>query len=157
MNINQIKNIYLANGLDEFKIRSHSDINSVHGVKVSEISGYSTLLFEHKMLFDEFIIHFYNAQGLESRSEFLPLSINYVLSEEFLGKHEDTDDYFVPLGGKITAIHINGDTKVLSTWKDKKFKTIPCSYTEKQNYLRFEYKNGKSKEWQYVISATKWY
>ncbi|WP_278246164.1 hypothetical protein [Ruminiclostridium cellobioparum] len=32
MNINQIKNIYLANGLDEFKIRSHSDINSVYGI-----------------------------------------------------------------------------------------------------------------------------
>lgn len=157
MNINQIKNIYLANGLDEFKIRSHSDINSVHGIKVSEISGYSTLSNEDKLLFDEFIINFYNAQGLESRSEFLPLSINYVLSEEFMGKHGESDDYFVPLGGRITAIHINGNTKVLSIWKDKKFKNISCTYTEKQNYLRFEYKNGKSKEWQHVISAAIWY
>ena len=43
MNINQIKNIYLENSLDEFRIISYSDINSVHGIKVSEISGYSTL------------------------------------------------------------------------------------------------------------------
>lgn len=157
MNINQIKNIYLANGLNEFKIGSHSDINSVHGIKVSEISGYSTLSVDHRKLFNEFIINFYNAQGLESRADFLPLKINYVLAEEYLGKYEDTDDYFVPLGGRITAVHNDGSTKVLSTWKDRRFKSMPCIQIEKQNYLRFEYRNGTNKKWQHVISATRWY
>ncbi len=32
--------------------------------------------------------------------------------EEFLGKHEDAGDYFVPLGGRIAAILSNG--KIMS-------------------------------------------
>lgn len=154
MNISQIKNIYLANGLNDFKVTDHSDIYSVHGIKVSEISGYSSLAEHHKSIFDSFIINFYNAQGLESRDGFIPISINYVLDEESLGKIKESDDHYIPLGGRITAIFGNEQPKVLNNWKDRKYKHLHCIQTEKKYYLRFEYRNSRSKEWQHVISAS---
>lgn len=157
MNISQIKTIYQANGLSDFKVLKPEDITIVHGIKISEISGYNTLSQDHQALFKEFIINFYNAQGLESRAEFFPLSINYVLQEEFIGKHESWEDCYVQVGGRITAIFRDGEKMVISNWKDKKYRNVKHEHTETQNYLRFEYRNRKKKEWQHVLTATQWY
>lgn len=157
MHINQIKTIYQANGLRDFKVLKPEDITVVHGRKISEISGYSTLTQDHKALFEEFIINFYNAQGLECRAELFPLSINYVLQEEFLGKHESWEDCYVPVGGRITAIFRDGGKKVISNWMDKKYRNVQHEYTETQNYLRFEYRNRNHRKWQHVLTATQWY
>ncbi len=155
---NQIKNIYLANGLDEYKVTKHQDIFRVHGIKVEEISGYKTLSKIHKDFFDNFIINFFNAQGLERRSELIPISINYVKAEEYLGKLKDADDFFIPLGGKLTALLGEEQIeKVLCTWKDTNYKKLPRIETERQEYLRFDYRNGRQKEWQHVISDNQWY
>lgn len=158
MDKNQIKNIYLVNGVSGFKVTNLYDMYSVHGIKVADISGYGTLAKMHKEVFDKFIINFFNAQGLERRSELIPISINYVKAEEYLGKLKDSDDFFIPIGGKITALLGEEQIeKVLCTWKDKKYRNLPHIETECQKYLRFDYRNGRQKEWQHVISDNQWY
>ena len=157
MNMTQLKNIYLSNGLKEFKLTNHTDLLNVLSIDIKKIPGYSNLSTEHRTLFDFFIINFYNAWGLEARARLVPISVNFVLDEEYLGKENESDDCYIPLGGKLTAIYDGGKTKVIRCWKDKIYKHLSCTCTEKQNYLRFEYRNGKSKAWQHVISATKWY
>ncbi|PYG84270.1 hypothetical protein LY28_03722 [Ruminiclostridium sufflavum DSM 19573] len=153
----QLKNIYISNGLNEFKLTNHNDLIKVYGIDVVQIHGYSNLSAEHKNIFDFFIINFFNACGLETRARLMPVSINFVLDEEYLGKENESDACYIPLGGKLTALHDGGKTKVIRCWKDKVYCHLPCICTERQRYLRFEYKNGKSKTWQHVISAAKWY
>jgi uncharacterized membrane protein len=67
MNMNQIKNICITNGLNEFKVTSHDDLIKVHGIDVLRIEGYSTLSLDNKVIFDSFIINFFNAWGLEQK------------------------------------------------------------------------------------------
>ena len=153
----QLKSIYLSNGLKEFKLTNHTDLLNIHSIDIKNIPGYSNLSAEHRAIFDSFIINFFNACGLETRARLMPISINFVLDEEYLGKEDATDDYYIPLGGKLTALYDGGSTKTIRCWKDKTYCHLPCICTEKQNYLRFEYRKGKSKSWQHVISATKWY
>jgi len=158
MNIQQIKTIYTANDLSTFKVNSHNDLMKVHGVNIEEIQGYNKLSLEHKTIFDAFILNFYNAQGLEQRSSLLPKSINFVLSEQSLGKRYDTDDFYIPLGTVITAFYADGnETKILKHWKDKKYKDIPCTLKEKEKYLRFEYQINGHEEWLHVLSEERWY
>ena len=155
--MNQIKDIYISNGLNDFILTSHSDLFNVHSIDVKNISGYSNLSAEHRTIFDSFIINFFNAWGLETRVRLVPIRIDFVLDEQYLGKRDAEDDYYITLGGKLTALYDSEKTKVISQWKDKAYKQLPCICTEKQRYLRFEYKNGKTKSWQHVISSTKWY
>ena len=157
MNMNQIKYIYISNGLKEFKLNNHSDLLNVHSIDVKNIPGYSNLSAEHRAVFDSFIINFFNASGLETRARLVPISVNFVLDEEYLGKKDAEDDYYVSIGGKLTALYEGGRIKTIRCWNDKAYKHLPCICTEKQRYLRFEYKNGKTKSWQHVISSTKWY
>ncbi len=152
-----IKNIYLSNGIPDFKLTNHTDLLNVHSIDIKNTPGYSNLSTEHRTLFDSFIINFYNAWGLEARDRLIPISVNFILDEEYLGKREASDDCYIPLGGKLTTIYDGGKTKVIRCWKDKVYCHLPSICTEQQSYLRFEYKNGKSKSWQHVISATKWY
>jgi hypothetical protein len=158
MNSQQIKNIYTANGLCAFQLNNYDDLMKVHGVSVNEIQGYNNLSQEHKSIFGIFILNFYNAQGLETRTALLPSSINYVLAEQSLGKGNDSDDYYIPLGTTITAIYADkNETKILRKWKDKKYKNIPCTHIEKEYYLRFEYQTNRHGEWMHVLSGTRWY
>lgn len=153
----KLKNIYLSNGLNEFKLNNHNDLLNVHRINVKNIPGYSNLSNDHRTLFDSFIINFYNTAELETRAMLVPVSVNFVLEEEYLGKRNTADDYYIPLGGKFTVLLNSGETKVISRWKDKAYKNLPCLSTEKLSYLRFEYKIGKSKSWQHVISNNEWY
>jgi len=158
MNSKQIQNIYTANGLYTFEITSHDDLMKVHGINTGEIQGYEKLAQEHKTIFDPFILNFYNAQGLERRATLLPKSINFVLSEQSLGKENFSDNYYIPLGATITAIYADGnENKVLKKCKDKKYKNISCTQIEKETYLRFEYQINGHEEWMHVMSETKWY
>jgi len=123
MNSKQIQNIYTANGLSTYEVTCHGDLMKVHGVNVEQIEGYNKMTEKNRSVFDAFIQRFYNVQGLERRAELLPQSINFVISEQSLGKVNAADDYFIPLGTTITAIYVDGnETKMLKKWKAKNTK-----------------------------------
>lgn len=146
-----------SRGLSDFKLRSIEDIFEIHKIDVLKIDGYENLTDKNKELFKSFIVNFFNASGLERRNSLLPLNINYVIDTEYLGKRNESDDFFVPLGYKIYVL--SADNK-LHFFKQEKFdeaKYIECTEDTESQYLRFEYDSDTGKSWQHVVSPTEWY
>ncbi len=152
-----IEYCYKSRGLSDFKLRSIENIFEIYNIDVLKIDGYENLTDQNKELFKSFIVNFFNASGLERRNSLLPLSINYVIEKEYLGKRNESDDYFVPLGYKIYVL--SADNK-LHFFKQKKFdesKYIECTEDTERQYLRFDYESETGTSWQHVISPTEWY
>lgn len=158
MDRKQMENIYKTNGLYDFKLRDLDDLYKIHGINYKEIKGYNELQNNNKLIFRNFILNFFNIQGLEKRNALIPIGIYYVEEIEYLTKEDSEDDYFIPYGGVIRSINKNGSKTILHTWNDKEYKDFKLYKTEiLGTYLRFEYKANNINEWQHVINAKEWY
>ncbi|MDE6672799.1 MAG: hypothetical protein K2K16_11480 [Ruminococcus sp.] len=73
----ELEKVYVENGLKDYKLRNSDDLKAVHGVDIAEIKGYNKLNVNTEF-FRTMLIRFYNAQGLEKRSEIKPLAVKYV-------------------------------------------------------------------------------
>ncbi len=78
MNGKMLKNLYLVNGIDDFRLRTQEDLLKTHGIKVEEIDGYYELGDIHKKMFKGFILNFFNGCGLELKATIEPVAVNYV-------------------------------------------------------------------------------
>nr|WP_312289493.1 hypothetical protein [Clostridium chromiireducens] len=138
MNRKQIENLYLVNGIDDFKLRSQEDLLKTHGIKVEQIRGYENLGDIHKKIFKGFILNFFNGCGMELRSTLEPVTVDYV-------RHTDYSFYDEEFGCRCSAgfkdeIIMADGTLVFDkkyTPEDAKGKKIKEDST--QDYLRFEY------------------
>ncbi|MEG3006124.1 MAG: hypothetical protein RR806_01515 [Oscillospiraceae bacterium] len=156
MNRQQIENIYKANGLSEYKLTTIEELQKVHGVNALEVKGYSDLKEENRELYLKFVLNYFNAYGLETRATMYPLGIYYVEETKFLGKNNETDDYYVGFGCEILIIKADGSTELLRKSKDENH-NLKSIITENKNYLRFEYQINDRQEWQHVINEHEWY
>lgn len=78
MNREQLENIYLSNGLQDFVLRNTEDILKCHGYDCLKLPGYETLDNENKEIFKNFIVKIFNAFGLENRAALIPKGIYFV-------------------------------------------------------------------------------
>lgn len=120
--------------------------------------GYKQLDDLNRNIYKKFIINFFNALGLESRTTLIPKGIYFVKDITYLAKKSLDDDYFVVTGGVIIAFHRNGLKSILHKWVDEKYKHLEIKEKEVTMYLRFEYEHKGRKEWVHVIDGGKsWY
>lgn len=68
----RIERKYEELGLTDYKLRNLKQLQEIHGVDVNQIAGYNQLSDKHKKLFNEAIINFFNAWGLDSRKTLVP-------------------------------------------------------------------------------------
>lgn len=161
MNRLQLENIYLANGLDDFKLRNTEDLLKAHGIDFKAVDGYEKLDDLNKAIYKRFIVNFFNGQGLDYRN-IVPKGIYFVEETEYLVKepHIDGygDEYFDYAGEKIVAINKDGSVTIHKYSLDKKYEGVELITQKPRYYLRIEYtQNGKA-EWLHIINDGKeWY
>lgn len=157
MNRSQIENLYKVNGLIDFHLKTTDDLLKVHGINFKAVDGYNRLDDLNKVIYEKFIINFFNAQGLEYR-DIVPTGIYYVEEIEYLVKERSEDDYMTIAGGMVKAIDKNGLKTVLGNWLHESYKHLEIKESEPNNYLRFQYEHQGRSEWLHVIKdGTQWY
>lgn len=164
MNRNQIEMIYEANGLNDYRLRSLEDLKKCHGIDATAISGYSDLTEENKKIFRNFIINYFNCNGMGTKMIINPLSINYVEDIDFCAQDpraledEEYKNIFVSVVRKINVLKSNGEKKQLHKYQDAEYKGIKATDGSRREYLRFEFKEGKSNVWLHITDeGEQWY
>jgi hypothetical protein len=138
MNRKQIENLYLVNGITDFKLRSQEDILKTHGIKVEQISGYNELCDIHKKMFKGFILNFFNGCGMELRSTLEPVAIDYVRHTEY-SFFDDEFDCRCSAGFKDEIIMSDGRLVFDKNYTPEDAKGKKIKEDSTQDYLRFEY------------------
>lgn len=152
----QIENMYLANGLKDFRLHTTEDLLKVHGIDFKRVDGYDRLDDLNKAVYEKFIINFFNGQGLDYR-DIVPKGIYFVEEVNFLVKENPTDNYYTVAGGKVLIIDKNGLKTVHEYWLHNDYKDLEVTEGKPNIYLRFEYKHQGVSEWLHVINEKKWY
>jgi len=164
MNRNQMEIIYETNGLTDYRLITLDDLKKCHGIDVTGTFGYSGLTEENKDTFQRFILKYFNGHGLDSRMIIVPVSINFVEDIDYIApdprakEDEEYKDYVVSVIRKINVIKDNGEIEPLHKYQDKEYRKIKPTTRRKTTYLRFEFKEDKTKVWLHVThNGTQWY
>lgn len=151
MNRHQLENIYLENGLKDFKIRTTEDLQKVHGIDFKGIDGYNRLDDLNRAIYEKFIINFINGQGLEYR-DIVPKGIYFVEEFIYMIKEKPENDYFTVVGEKILVIDRNGVKTVHKDSVHEFYAGFEIIESEPQQYLRFEYEYHDDPRWTHVLN-----
>jgi hypothetical protein len=164
MNRQQIEMIYEANGLSDYRLKSLEDLKKCHGIDAFCVSGYDDLEEEHKEIFKRFIVKYFNSNGMGLKMCTVPISINYVEDIDYIAPDPrglEDDDYknvVVSIVRKINVINANGKKKQLHKYQDAEYKGIKPTKENRSEYLRFEFREGKSKTWLHVThNGEQWF
>ena len=150
--------LYKSNGIEDYKLRNTEDLYKIYGIDFKDVKGYNNLADSNRLIFEKFIINFYNALGLESRSSLIPKGIFWIESIQYLVKENPEDDYFIIAGGVTYEIDRNGFKIEHSIWKDEDYKDLEITKSEIETYLRIEYLHQGRKEWLHITKQGKeWY
>lgn len=151
----ELERKYEELGLTDYKLRNLKQLQEIHGVDVNQISGYKQLSDKHKKLFNEAIINFFNAWGLDNRKILKPQSVNYVYEVTYYKKIKDTDDFFTDIGQEIYILDGDGRTvsRRLHRYVFEKGVSFKSCEKESKKYIRFELKGV----WYHILSPVEWY
>lgn len=154
---NQIENIYLYYGLNDLQLTTHDDLLKIHGVNWQEVPGYSRLDDVNRKLYEKFILNFFNANGLESRTQLVLTGIYFVEEVEELIKDRQEEEFFTVAGVHVYSIDRNGVKSVLHSERFKGYENSIILEKPTKNYLRFEYQTYGREGWLHVINEKEWY
>lgn len=150
----ELEKRYEERGCIDYKLRSLSDLEVIHGVNVSELPGYTDLSDKHRKVFDGSIIRFFNAHGLDSRKSLQPKCINYVREIEY--EKEVSKGENILVGIEVNIIDSKTGLKKRRLHKNMFEKNIPfkeCTKKYVMEYLCFELKNV----WYHILDNGDWY
>lgn len=151
-----------AFGLPDYRLRNTTDLKVVFGHDVKLLKGYSDLTDEQQQLFDAFICTYYNSVGMGLKCGFIPKSIHFVEKITYCVSRP-ADEWHEEPYKEVCAVMFN---IILPNGKKRKMKShiiypeIPPEYwidSAKEEFLRFDYKDGKRMDWLHVIKPDKWY
>lgn len=151
-----------AFGLPDYRLRNTNDLKVVFGHDVKLLKGYSDLTDEQRQLFDAFICTYYNSVGMGLKCGFVPKSIYYVEKITYCVSRP-ADEWHEKPYKEICAVMFN---IILPNGKKRKLKShifypeIPPEYwidPTTEEFLRFDYKDGKRMDWLHVIKPDRWY
>ncbi len=152
----QIEKIYEALGIKSSRLKSLEELEK-YGIKVKEIKGYNNLTEENKIIFNNFILNYFNQLGMRTKLAFEAVQVNYV--EEIDSISKDPDDPECELFSKIVikAIYKDGKKKVIHQFGSQ-YKGLEIKRTSSSKYLRFEFKEHNRKIWLHIIDeGEQWY
>ncbi|MGD9679243.1 MAG: hypothetical protein AB7V16_12955 [Vulcanibacillus sp.] len=155
---NQIINLYVVNGLDDFQLRNTDDLLKVHGIKYDKIDGYNELDEANQTIYKNFIIKFINNLSIDNKATLIPSGIYYVEDFQYLIKENPDDDHVMVSGGAVFQILKDGSKHLLHEWADEDYKNYESIKAKSKFYLRFEYEIQERNEWIHVIKdGNEWY
>lgn len=157
MNRSQLEHVYEVNGLSNYKLKTTDDLLRVHGIDYREVDGYSRLDDLNKLLYEKFIINYFNGYGLDTRLVIVPKGIYFVEHYEYAVREHPTDDYLMCSGGVVLAIDKNGLKTVHRSWTDEDYAHLEQIEGKHKTYLRFEYEEDGREVWMHVMGPEEWY
>lgn len=75
MDRSKLEELYRENGLLNYYLESTEDLLKIHGIDYTKIKGYEALDTYSKEIFKEFIIYYWNREGLDSRIAMRPVKV----------------------------------------------------------------------------------
>lgn len=149
----ELEKRYEEHGCMDYQLHSLAELKAIHGVNVSELSGYTDLSDEHRKLFESSIIRVFNAHGLDSRKDLQPKCIHFVRETEYTKAINDVEE--VLAGIEIHIIDSETGLKKRRLHRNVFEKGIPFKECRKdvKEYLRFELKNV----WFHILDNGKLY
>lgn len=140
MNVEQIITRYKVNGLYDFKLHSVKHLAKVHGINYQEVEGFELLSEENKRVYEQFIVQFFNAWGMEAKSTIVPCKIVYIKES-------------------CTSID-TGENKreIVYAEHDQSYEEGLSDLIKKQiYYLRFEFELKGKRDWLHVEADGTWW
>ncbi len=64
MDYSSLKEAYEKRNYDDYRLRTIEDIEDIYGLNIKSIKGYGLLSDRKRRQFQQFIINYYNTQGL---------------------------------------------------------------------------------------------
>ena len=157
MNRCQLEKLYQVNGLKDYKLMTTDDLLKTHGINFKAVEGYGRLDDLNKLLYEKFIVNFFNGLGLDSRMTMIPKEIYFVEDFDLVVKINPDDDYFAVAGGLVIAIDKNGLKTVHRFWKNDDYMHLKIIEGKNKTYLRFEYEHNEREKWLHVTNPKTWY
>ena len=157
MNRSQLEKLYQVNGLKDYKLMTTDDLLKTHGINFKAVEGYGRLDDLNKLLYEKFIVNFFNGLGLDSRMTMIPKEIYFVEDFDLVVKTNPDDEYFTVAGGLVIAIDKNGLKTVHRFWKNDDYMHLKMIEGKTKTYLRFEYKHNECEKWLHVTNPKTWY
>ncbi|WP_066500028.1 hypothetical protein [Abyssisolibacter fermentans] len=77
--LEELKEKYIQRGCIDYKLTTIEDLKSIYQIDCNSIHGYKNLI--NPKLFENFIINFYNAWGLEARTTIKPIAVKHCNDE----------------------------------------------------------------------------
>lgn len=132
---------YIKLGLYDYQLKTLDNLLQIYNFDVRKLSGYSLLSDENRELFNNTILRFYNAHGLDSRLSLSPKSVNYVEEITYFKFVCDSEDrYFEDVAVFTNIVDRSGN---IHEYKKDIFCDAQLSECGKRSYfyLRFELEN----------------
>lgn len=151
-----------AFGLADCRLRNIIDLTVVFGHDVRLLKGYPDLAGGQKRLFEAFICAYYNSAGMALKCGLIPKSIHYVEKITYCVPCP-ADEWHQEPYKKVCAEKFN---IILPGGKRRKFKEhnfypeIPAERwieSAKEEFLRFDYKDGRQMGWVHVDGPDEWH
>jgi len=150
-----MEQIYKANGLNDYLIKTEENLLKVHGIALEEVKGYKNLTEENKQLYKDWVIIYMNRQGLDRRIGIRPTATYFCEEVHFDHVEEhDGERWAESVKTEYWEICANGKKRKFKTTKGED-KEINSQYISKP-YLRVELKEHKDKEWYHVWGLDNW-
>ena len=157
-----IERHYEERGLYNYKLHSIEDVAAIYEINIDDLQGYNNLSGVDQETFKGFIVNFFNANGMDKRMGLEPKSINFVNKTTYSVSRPADENHEAPYQEVVCEeykiILPNGKMKQFK--KHVYYKEIDPKYwmrADNKQFLRFDYKTDKRKEWLHVLSTTEWY
>lgn len=146
-------------GKNDFQLKNVEQLKSIHNIDFKKTAGYETLSEESKLVYRNFIVRFFNAWGLGTRSKIVPYSIHNTLERTY---YTEVEQYIgsVNLGTEHIVIDCEGkELFTIYSRYDAKKSSYPNQIVKKEDtFLRFDYERNGVREWLHVINnGFEWY
>ncbi len=155
----QLENIYLINGIEDFELRSLGDLMKIHGINARKIEGFSELSEEDKKVYEKFIIRYMNGHGLSYRSTIYPQKIYRAFEVDYLVKEDPNNNFYFKFAGEVWDCTDEDNVVMVKGWGSIEDRNKPGVIKKRgESYLRVEVKEKDSEVWLHIIEGgEQWY
>lgn len=127
-------------------------------LEFDKVKGYEELPEEDKVNFKKFTENLKKVCSGEYIENLTPIAVYRAEETESISKENNEDDYYVSVKNIVKAVNCEGKKAVKHRCINKEYSHLKVLETSTKTYLRFEYKNGKTKSWLHIIKdGAEWY
>ena len=147
----KLERLYKERNLNNFMLKTIEDLESIHGIRLDQIEGYTRLSEDEKGKFKTFLVTFFNAHGIGYR-DIQPLKVFIAIEKIY------TIDTAAVRDVVIRRVVVDDKKLEISDiWEYEKFKEEKGRLRTIEKYMRFEYIDNGENRWMHINKLGGWY